>query len=196
MTAETEWPERGPGKSDLPASPEEGELEAFVGRLFEEGIPFNRLLGVRVESLDPDRPEIRFRPAPEHVGNVALGSLHGGVTSAVLDTVGGLAAILASLREARRAKEEEGEGEGEGENGDADGRRDRRGGVGDDLRKRLERIGTIDLRVDYLRPAVEEEYLAVATVLRTGKRVVVTRMELVAPDGRDVAVGTGTYIVS
>ena len=54
---------------------------------------------------------------------------------------------------------------------------------------------TIDLRVDYLRPGKGAWFDASAEVIRTGKRVVVTRMEMLNDESTLIAVGTGTYIV-
>jgi uncharacterized protein (TIGR00369 family) len=56
-------------------------------------------------------------------------------------------------------------------------------------------LGTIDLRVDYLRPGKGAWFDASAEVIRTGKRVVVTRMEMLNDESKLIAVGTGTYIV-
>jgi uncharacterized protein (TIGR00369 family) len=55
-------------------------------------------------------------------------------------------------------------------------------------------FGTIDLRVDYLRPGWGRQFLASGTVLRAGRRVAVTRSELHNDEGVLVAVGTGAYI--
>ena len=57
------------------------------------------------------------------------------------------------------------------------------------------RFGTVDLRVDYLRPGVGERFTASGTVMRSGRRIAVTRMEFHNDEGTLVAVGTGTYIV-
>ena len=61
---------------------------------------------------------------------------------------------------------------------------------------RLGRLGTIDLRVDYLRSGSGESFRAEGRILRGGNRVAVTRMELFDDSGTLIAVGTGTYIVS
>ena len=61
--------------------------------------------------------------------------------------------------------------------------------------KRLKNIGTIDLRVDYLRPAKGKEFTATASIIRAGNKIVVTRLELHNDKQILVAVGTGTYIV-
>jgi uncharacterized protein (TIGR00369 family) len=60
----------------------------------------------------------------------------------------------------------------------------------------LMKVGTIDLRVDYLRPATADRFAATASVQRLGRTVAVTRMELHDSKGTLVSVGTGTYIVA
>lgn len=143
---------------------------AFVRSLFEDKIPFNGLLGLEIASLEPERPVIRFAHREDLVGNFTRGILHGGVISASLDTVGGLAAYL---RVVERHSDEPPE----------------------QLRQRLAKIGTIDLRIDYLRTGKGREFRASAHLLRTGSRVAVTRMELHNDSDLLIAVGTGTYIV-
>jgi len=59
----------------------------------------------------------------------------------------------------------------------------------------IARIGTIDMRVDYLRPGRGARFYSSGTVMRTGRKVAVTRMELKNSDDVLIAVGTGAYIV-
>ena len=63
-------------------------IEPEIGRTFEQMIPFNRVLGLKIDSLDPKTPRLRFDMRPELVGNPVRQILHGGVTSATLDVVG------------------------------------------------------------------------------------------------------------
>ena len=56
---------------------------------------------------------------------------------------------------------------------------------------RFEKLATIDLRIDYLRPAVSTHFDLHAEVLRLGSRVGNTRMEFYAADGLLVATGAG-----
>ena len=57
-----------------------------------------------------------------------------------------------------------------------------------------ERLSTVDLRVDYLRPAGKAELLAEAEVLRVGGRVGVVRIQTFSgPERIHVAEGTGVY---
>jgi acyl-coenzyme A thioesterase PaaI-like protein len=62
--------------------------------------------------------------------------------------------------------------------------------------ERFARIGTIDLRIDYLRPGVGAWFVARGFPLRTGNKVAVTRMELFNDRDAMIAVGTAAYTVS
>ncbi len=61
---------------------------------------------------------------------------------------------------------------------------------------RFSRVGTIDLRIDYLRPGISEHFELRAEVMRIGSRVASTRMESWAPMATLLATGTAAYIVS
>lgn len=60
-------------------------------RFFEEQIPYNRVLGIRVEHLEPGRCRLRVPFRDELVGDPFRPALHGGVISALADAAGGLA---------------------------------------------------------------------------------------------------------
>jgi uncharacterized protein (TIGR00369 family) len=64
------------------------------------------------------------------------------------------------------------------------------------MAERFARIGTIDLRVDYLRPGIGNHFIATGYVLRTGKKVAVARMEMHNDERQLIAVGTGAYTVA
>ena len=60
------------------------------------------------------------------------------------------------------------------------------------------RVSTIDLRIDYLRPARLETLVAEATLVRLGNRVGVAdiRMWSGSVDGEPIATGKGVYNVT
>jgi uncharacterized protein (TIGR00369 family) len=60
-------------------------------RFFEELIPFNKYLGIKIAEAREGfvRLEVPFRP--ELIGDAARPALHGGVISAVIDACGGFA---------------------------------------------------------------------------------------------------------
>ncbi len=146
------------------------DLLDIVKDIYEKRIPFDRVLGMKVESLTMEKAVVGFEMKPELVGNYVLGSLHGGVISAVLDALGGMTASTGVVkRMAGRPAEE--------------------------IAAALTRMGTIDLRIDYLRPGKGASFKATGTIMRAGKKVAVTRMELHNDKGVLIAVGTGTYLV-
>lgn len=149
----------------------EAQLLALIRESFVERMPFNRILGIDVLSLHHDRPELRFAMRPELIGNYVRNILHGGVISSVLDVTGGLVAFLGVHQKLKGKPVAE-------------------------VLERFARIGTIDLRVDYLRPGSGEWFLARGFPLRTGNKVAVTRMELVNDQDALIAVGTAAYTVS
>jgi len=54
-------------------------------------------------------------------------------------------------------------------------------------------VPTINLRIDYLRPAVNTGLRAAATVRRAGRTIAVLDIEVHDDDDRLVAIGRGTY---
>ena len=64
-----------------------------------------------------------------------------------------------------------------------------------EVRQRLSRMGTIDLRVDYLRPGRGEYFIACASRIRAGNKVSVARVDLHSDSGIHIATTTATYMV-
>jgi uncharacterized protein (TIGR00369 family) len=140
-------------------------------RMWEEQIVFNHVLGMRITAIQPQQASASIAMKRDLIGHFGHRRLHGGVISAGLDAMGGLA-IMAAIG-ARHMDEP--------------------------VERRLDRfmkMGTIDLRIDYLRPAIGESFLLRAQVLRLGSRVATTRMEFLAADGELLSVGAAAYIVS
>ena len=54
---------------------------------------------------------------------------------------------------------------------------------------------TIDLRVDYLRPGLEQDIVAEARVLRIGGQVAVAEARLFQDSGEDIAVAKGVFMI-
>ena len=156
-------------RSSLPSS-----RPAFVQaltRIFEEDIVFNRTLGLKITSVTPEGVTGSIQMRHELVGHPSYNRIHGGVISAALDALGGIA-VLAAVG-ARHMDES--------------------------IEARLNRfakLGTIDLRVDYLRPGIGEHFNLHAEVMRLGSRVASTRMEFLGADGKLLSTGSAAYIVS
>jgi uncharacterized protein (TIGR00369 family) len=56
-------------------------------------------------------------------------------------------------------------------------------------------IGTIDMRVDYLRPGRGKHFIATGRVVRLGNRIAVTHMELHNDGGELIATAGAAYVV-
>ncbi len=56
-------------------------------------------------------------------------------------------------------------------------------------------VPTVDLRIDYLRMAVETDLHAVATAIKIGRTLGVVDVEVTDDAGRRIAIGRGTYFV-
>lgn len=154
-------------------APVEFETEFIEGlkHFFEEKIVFNQVIGLKVDQIEPERVAGHIVMQPQLIGSFLHNRIHGGVISAALDAMAGLACMAAIG--ARHMDEPP-------------------------LQRlqRFTKLGTIDLRVDYLRPGIGERFQVRAEVMRLGSRVASTRMEFLGADGKLLSTGAGAYIVS
>lgn len=146
------------------------QIYANVRTIFER-IPFNRQLGLTIEHIEVGYARVAFSMRDELVGNYLRNQLHGGVISATLDVTCGLVAFVDVATTIE-------------------------GGIS--MERKLERflrLGTIDMRVDFLRPATGPAYVASARGVRVGKRIAVIRGELHGDAEELVATSVCTYLV-
>lgn len=157
------------GPTRTPA--EQAHLEAALFELFDQRITFNQVLGLKLASVQPDDVRATFEMRPQLVGHQLTGRLHGGVISATLDVVGGLALMVGIAERHPQDNTQQ-------------------------WLHRIAKIGTVDLRVDFLRQGIGREFTATAQVSRLGGRVGATQMRLVNEEGTLIATGNGVYVVS
>lgn len=138
--------------------------------VYEEQMPFNKFLGLKIDSLSTKDVVVSIEMRPELIGNFEKNILHGGVISSILDFTGGVIAQIHVLNEMKDASL-------------------------DKIVRRLTAMGTIDMRIDYIRPGRGSRFLATGAILRLGHKVAVTRTEFVNEEGVLIAVGTSTYMV-
>jgi len=155
---------------DLLENGEREQILAAVAKTFEERVPFNRILGFNIELPKDGTAKLSFQMRDDLVGNFLRGILHGGVISSSLDVVGGLVAFVALLDENMVKSFDEGS-------------------------ERFSKTGTVDLRIDFLRPGLGDSFVATSSILRAGRRIAVARMELHNDSGTLIAAGTGTYSI-
>ena len=149
----------------------EPEFIAAIKQLSEELICFNQVLGLKLDHITPTEVTAHIDMRPQLVGHFAYNRIHGGVISAGLDAMGGLA-VMAAIGAKHLDEPPE------------------------QRLHRFAKLGTIDLRIDYLRPGIGSHFELRAEVLRLGSRVATTRMEFFGPDGQLMSAGAAAYIVS
>jgi acyl-coenzyme A thioesterase PaaI-like protein len=161
---------KSPARARAPTEFEE-QFIASLRDMFEERILFNQVLGLKITSIMPDKVTARINMRRELIGHYSHNRVHGGVISAGLDAVGALA-VMAAIG-ARHMDEPP-------------------------LQRlqRFSKLGTIDLRIDYLRPGIGDYFELRAEVMRLGSRVASARMEFLGADGKLLSTGSGAYIVS
>jgi uncharacterized protein (TIGR00369 family) len=150
---------------------EQARLDAALVELFEHKISFNQVLGLKIDAVQPGDVRASFAMKPELVGHYTYGRLHGGVISAVLDALGGLALMVAIAE--RHAEDNMLQ-----------------------VMQRFSKMGTIDLRVDFLRQGLGRRFTATAEVTRLGGRIGSTQMRLVNDEGTLIATGAAAYVVA
>jgi len=150
---------------------EQVRLEAMLTDVFEHRLRFNEVIGLRVESFAPESPRLTFDMRPELLGSSLHNRLHGGVIATALDTVAGFAVTVAIAE--KHADE-----------------------TAEQIVVRMGRLGTIDLRVDYLHQGVGRSFHASANVVRLGGRIASVQMELKNDADLLIATGTAAYVIS
>ncbi len=151
-------------------STENSAFHSLINKVVNEKIPFNKLLGITVDSIKDDNIKIKIKMKDEFVGNYIKKTLHGGVISSIIDVTGGMAAFISFYKKNTEQSIEA-------------------------QKKKFSGLGTVDLRVDYLRPGYGDWFIASGYTLRAGNKIAVTRIELNNDADKLIAVGTGTYIL-
>jgi uncharacterized protein (TIGR00369 family) len=128
------------------------------------------MLGLHIDHYDMNGVQVSFDWKDELIGNPMQKILHGGVTSSVLDVVGGMMAVVGLIQ---RCKAEDVAA----------------------LAKEMKTLGTIDLRTDFLRPGWGEKFVATANIVRSGNKLCVCHMELHNDQQVQIAQATGTYML-
>ena len=146
------------------------QIYQHMTNMWNDNMPFNQLLGLKISKFDENKSEIRFEWQDKLIGNPMHKILHGGVTAAALDVAGGVVAAASIISQLDELSPEA-------------------------IQASLSCLGTIDLRTDFLRPGRGNSFIVTAHIIRSGNKVAVTRMEMHNEKGVHIAFGTGTYMV-
>lgn len=144
-------------------------LLQHLSRAFTD-IPFNQMLGLKLDYIAEDHVTMSFEMKNDLIGNFMHGILHGGVISSVLDMAGGMIVMATAIYKRPDASPE-------------------------DLAKILGKCSTIDLQISYLRPGKGERFVAKAWLVKSGSTISFARMELFNHDENLIASGSGTYLL-
>lgn len=144
------------------------QFEQFVDAIVR--IPFNQLLGLKLEKIDTHEAVMHFDMKKELIGNFLHGILHGGVISAVLDMAGGMVVMANAIhKNADKTLEE--------------------------ITTMLGKCSTVDLQVSYLAPGRGERFHAQAEIIKSGSKLSFTRMSLYNHEKTLIASASATYML-
>ncbi len=146
------------------------EARKLMSDAFIYKMPFNQLLGIELSYISDDFVQLTFHNRPELIGNYTQNILHGGAIASIMDVAGGMVCINQILQRITPL-------------------------IHEDIVNKMSKMGTIDLRVDYLRPGRGETFTASASLLRNGNKIAVTRCELHNELNHHIATATATYLV-
>ncbi len=146
------------------------EFHQYLHHVLEEKIPFCKLLGMKLTDLNADHPKLTIHKQPELIGNFSQGMLHGGVIASVLDSIGAVGVLLKMAQQTPRQTAMEQVAE-------------------------FAQMSTIDLRIDFLKPARGDVFIASAEVTRLGRRVANVLMQMHDQEGVRIATGAAAFIL-
>jgi uncharacterized protein (TIGR00369 family) len=145
-------------------------LEAALCHLIGQRCPFNNWLRLELSARGPKGPQVRLEMRQELVGNFILNRLHGGIIASVLDVSAGLTLMMAAGHKYVSETPEQ-------------------------IVARFARLGTVDLRVDYLTSGLGEYFIGTTEITRLGGRLATTQMRLVNEAGTLISTGSGCFTV-
>ena len=131
------------------------------------GSPFYKFCGMTMRVVDGEI-EAHVEMQKDLIGNVAFQILHGGVAATLLDSIGGIVAMGELYKRAEADQ------------------------LPDTLKK-VSRLATVDMRVDYLAPGRGEYFIARAETLRMGRKGCTMRMTMTNNEGKAIATAIASY---
>lgn len=145
------------------------KLDAMLQQLCRafNGSPFFHYLNMQM-MLQDDEIKCVLNMNENLIGNVAFQILHGGVAATMLDSIGGIVAMAELYK--RTDKEH----------------------ITETIKK-VTRLATVDMRIDYISPGRGTQFIGSAEVLRMGRKGCTTRMNMHNGEGKLIATGIASY---
>jgi acyl-coenzyme A thioesterase PaaI-like protein len=147
------------------------QIEQFLKTVYEERVPFHRLLQLKIKFFNKNSVGIKIQSRKELFGNYRYEMLHGGVIASILDTT---SSAIVSLGLDKKIIYKPFE----------------------DIKERIFKISTIDLRIDYLEAGQGNFFMATGSLLRIGNKVASVQTYLKNNKDVLIAAGTGTYMLA
>ncbi len=129
--------------------------------------PFFQHVGMQMR-VRQGQIEGYFEMQPYLIGNKAFQILHGGVAATFLDSVGGVIA-MAEVYHRRHVEDLH------------------------ETSKKISRLATVDMRVDYLAPGRGQYFIARGKILRFGRKGCTVRMTMVNDEEKAIATAIASY---
>ena len=145
------------------------DIDMLLNQLCDafNGSPFYSHCGMHMRVVD-GQIEAYVEMKPDLIGNVAFQILHGGVAATILDSIGGISAMGELYKKSQSDELIE-------------------------TSKKVARLATVDMRVDYLAPGRGQYFTARAETLRLGRKGCTMRMTLVNDEGKAIATAIASY---
>ena len=157
-------------KPDLQSEETRKRIFSLLIHAYNIRMPFNKLIGVEVTELSLDRAVTSIDAREELYGNFIQKIMHGGVISSVIDLTGGIIAQAHAFANMKNVT------------------------IGE-LMIKFSYMSTLNFRVDFLRPSAGDKFTCISRVVRAGNKVAVTEMEFLNMDNKQLAIGTGSYLI-
>ena len=157
-------------KPNLQSEETRKRIFALLVNAYNTRMPFNKLIGVEITELNLDRAVTVIHAKDELYGNFVQKILHGGVISSVIDLAGGIIAQAHAFSKMENVT------------------------IGELLVK-FSFMSTLNMRVDYLRPGAGDKFQSISRVVRAGNKVAVTQTEFLNMENKQIAIGTGSYLI-
>jgi uncharacterized protein (TIGR00369 family) len=130
--------------------------------------PFHKLIGLELMSANESEIVARLVRKPDLKGRNSHDIMHGGVVATMLDSACGYLAAIAVRHKLRDAPEEE-------------------------MWRRVGRVVTLDMHVDYLRPPTDAEFEVKSTVIHAGSNVIRARGQITGAEGKLISTASANF---
>lgn len=145
------------------------DLDAMLAQLCQafNQSPFYQYCGMQMRVVN-GQIEAYVDMDKNLIGNTAFQILHGGVAATLLDSIGGITAMVELYQGATPENI-------------------------DEISQKVSRLATVDMRVDYLSPGRGQYFTANAEVLRLGRKGCTVRMTMLNNEAKAIATAIASY---